>query len=207
MTIIRLIIAAKGLVMSGPGPLVRDGWVRSYLERQSVDRAGNPIPWITYSAIDFLSGRLPKLERVFEYGSGNGTRWWAGRSIQVNAVENDIGWYEKMKKLIPPNVDLFFEQLDNGTSYEERILVDQGEYDVIIIDGRRRNKCMCHSLKKIKPNGVIILDNSDRTEYEEGISHLMANGFRRIDFSGFCPIVNIKSQTAIFYRNQNILGI
>ncbi len=205
MSIIALIKVARSLVMSGP--LVQDGWVRSYLEGQSVDCDGNPIPWITYPAIDFLSTRLPRLETVFEYGSGNGTRWWAARSKQVKAVENDVEWYKKMKKIIPTNVDLYYEDLNKGSNYEEKILIDQCDYDVIIIDGRRRNNCMDQSLKKIKPGGVIILDNSDRPEYEEGIRHLIAGGFRKIDFSGFCPIVNSKSQTAIFYRNQNILEI
>jgi hypothetical protein len=205
VTIIALIRVARSLVTSGP--LLQDGWVRSYLEGQSVDRDGNPIPWITYPAIDFLSERLPRLENVFEYGSGNGTRWWAARSIRVRAIEHDFAWYEKMRRVIPRNVDLYYEDINDGCNYEEKILADQYDYDVIVIDGRRRNNCMAQSLKKIKPSGVIILDNSDRSEYEEGISHLTAGGFRKIDFSGFCPIVNFKSQTAIFYRNQNILGI
>lgn len=44
-------------------------------------------------------------------------------------------------------------------------------------------------------------------EYEEGVCLLNNSGFRCIDFSGFCPIVNFKSQTSIFYKNNNILGI
>jgi hypothetical protein len=66
---------------------------------------------------------------------------------------------------------------------------------------------MIESMKRIKENGIIILDNSDRTDYQQGINLLIDKGFKKIDFSGFCPIVNFKSQTAIFYRNENILGI
>ena len=205
MAIIKLLKAAGSLVRRGP--LVQDGWVRSYIEGQSVDLDGTPIPWLTYPAIDFLTERLPRLECVFEYGSGNGTLWWATKSERVRAVENDPEWYEKMKKVLPRNVELYFEDISSGTGYEEKVLVDEYYYDVIVIDGRRRNNCMAQSVKRIKPNGVIILDNSDRAEYAPGVRQIIDSGFRQIEFSGFCPIVNFKSQTAIFYRSQNILGI
>lgn len=202
---IKLLRAAISLVKKGP--LVQDGWVRSNIESQSVDRDGTPIPWITYPAIDFLSERLPRLENVFEYGSGNGTLWWATTAKRVRAVENDPEWYKKMKKLIPPNVELYLEDTTTGTGYEEKVLVDECRYDVIVVDGRRRNRCMTQSLSRIKLNGVIVLDNSERPEYVKGIKQLTDNGFRKIEFSGFCPIVNFKSQTSIFYRDKNILGI
>jgi hypothetical protein len=205
MTIFKLIKAARSLLISGP--LSQDGWVRSYLEGQSVNLNGNPIPWITYPTIDFLTQRLPRMEDVFEYGSGNGTHWWAQKSDRVRSVEHDTEWYHKMVKSLPENVELYYESLTNGSSYEEKILIDDRYYDAIIVDGRHRNACMVHSIKRIKPNGIIILDNSDRPEYKEGIDHMISNGFRKIEFSGFCPIVNFKSQTVVFYKSHNILGI
>jgi len=203
--IIKTFRVAMSLVRHGP--LVEDGWVKSFLNGQSIDCNSNPIPWLTYPAIDFLSLRLPRLELVFEYGSGNGTLWWATKAERVRAVENDAVWYERMRKIIPMNVDLYLEDLDTQSRYEEKILVQDCQYDVIVIDGRRRNKCMIQSLKRIKPNGVIVLDNSDRLEYMSGINELAVAGFKQIEFSGFCPIVNFKSQTSIFYRDNNILDI
>lgn len=200
-------LAEMALSLVKTGPLVQDGWVESNLKGQSIDRDGKPIPWITYPAFDFLSARLPKIDSVFEYGSGNGTLWWASKCEQVRAVENDSEWYQKMKKTMPHNVELFFAEIATGTSYEDQILIDERSYDVIIIDGRHRNNCMTQALKRIRPHGVIVLDNSDRPEYSQGIKQLTDSGFRKIEFSGFCPIVNFKSQTAIFYKNQNILGI
>lgn len=205
MTILKLIKAAISLLISGP--LKQDGWIRSHIEGQSVNLAGNPIPWITYPAIDFLTERLSGLKDVFEYGSGNGTYWWATRSERVRSIEHDIEWYNKIKNSLPQNVELYYESLNNSSSYEEKILTDERCYDAIIVDGRHRNACMIHSLRRIKPNGIIILDNSDRPAYKEGIEYLLTSGFRKIEFSGFCPIVNFKSQTTIFYRSNNILWI
>ena len=53
-----------------------------------------------------------KIENVFEYGSGNGTIWWASRSEFVRAVEHDASWYKKVLKLLPKNVELFYQELD-----------------------------------------------------------------------------------------------
>jgi hypothetical protein len=61
------------------GPLKDDGWFRSCREQASVDANGNPIPWITYPAIEFLVKRINNQLSVFEYGCGNSTLWWASR--------------------------------------------------------------------------------------------------------------------------------
>ncbi len=45
-------------------------------------------------------------------------------------------------------------------------------FDLIIIDGRARNACMNHALSKVKNNGFILLDNSEREEYVLGANLL-----------------------------------
>jgi hypothetical protein len=125
----------------------------------------------------------------------------------VRAVEHDLNWYEKMSEIVPENVSLSLESIDVGERYEESILDGNCENDVIIIDGRQRNRCMLQAPKRLKKDGVIILDNSDRPKYQEGIDYLFSTGLKKIEFSGFCPIVNFKSQTSIFYGPNNMLGI
>ena len=50
------------------------GWFRSFKFKESIDHNGNPIPWWTYSIIDFLQERLNnKSIRVLEFGCGNST--------------------------------------------------------------------------------------------------------------------------------------
>lgn len=205
MNIVSRVKAAISLVRHGP--LIEDGWLRSNIENQSVDQDGSPIPWITYPALDFIKSRIERLDSVFEYGSGNGTLWWAKKSNFVRSIENDPEWHTSIKKIIPDNVDLHFSTLDHGSDYEDTILIDDRRYDIIVIDGRRRNKCMGKAIHRINSNGIIILDNSDRSEYKYGIKTLLDSGFKKIEFKGFCPIVNFKSETAIFYKSENIFGI
>ena len=61
------------------GYLKNRGWFRSFEEGRMVDEAGKAIPWMNYSVVDFLEERLAPSWRVFEYGSGGSTAWWAAR--------------------------------------------------------------------------------------------------------------------------------
>ncbi len=203
MPILKLMRIGFGLVRGGP--LVQDGWIRSVLEQASVDREGRPIPWITYSALDFLSSHLDRVQNVFEWGCGNGTLWWAEKADLIRAVEHDPVWLDKIRGKAPGNVELIRQDLHDG--YEDALLDGDIDYDVIVIDGRRRLNCMELAPQRLSDRGVIILDNSDREQYQPGIAALRAKGFNQVDFSGFCPIVNFKSQTSIFYRQNNLVGL
>jgi hypothetical protein len=189
------------------GPLKDDGWFRSFREHTSVDANGNPIPWITYPAIEFLGKRINKQMSVFEYGCGNSTLWWAPKVKEVISIEHDEKWYEKTALMVPPNVNLKYIELEYGGAYAKEITAYKNKFDIIVIDGRDRINCAVNSLGSIKNNGVIIWDNSDRSEYEEGIKLLLGNGFRKIEFIGMCPIVNLKSETGLFYKTNNVLNI
>ena len=189
------------------GPLKDDGWFRSFREKESVDAQGNPIPWITYPAIEFLDKRINKQLSVFEYGCGNSTLWWASRVKEVISVEHDKRWYEKFAPIVPRNVTINHVALEYGGAYAKEIAAYKKQFDIIVIDGRDRVNCAISALDSIKSNGVIIFDNSDRREYERGMKLLQHNGFRKIEFIGMCPIVNLKSETIIFYKDNNVLNI
>jgi len=59
-------------------------------------------------------------------------------------------------------------------------------YDMVVIDGMARHLCaiMTVESKRLKDNGVIILDNSDRWMYNPIQQYLHDNGFGRLDFWG-----------------------
>src|ERR1017187_8783871 len=80
------------------GPLLEDGWFRSYREGASVDASGSPLPWMTYPAIEFIRKRVKPDMSVFEYGSGGSTIWWANQVREVISVEHDRAWFEKVAK-------------------------------------------------------------------------------------------------------------
>lgn len=50
------------------------------------------IPWITFSAIDFLKKKLNRRMRVFEYGAGGSSVFFARYAQFVVTVEHDASW-------------------------------------------------------------------------------------------------------------------
>lgn len=189
------------------GPLKEDGWFRSFEEQSSVDADGNPIPWITYPAIEFLSRRVTKGMVVFEYGCGGSTLWWASRVKEVYSVEHDSSWYAKIAPTVPDNVKLSHIELEYGGAYSKKVAEFSDKFDLIVVDGRDRVNCAMNCVAALKSTGVIIWDNCDQIEYADGVRSLLEQGFRKIEFRGLAPIVNWKAETGIFYRDGNCLGI
>jgi hypothetical protein len=182
-----------------------NGWLESARTRRSIDASGKPIPWICYSAIDFLAPRVRPEWRVCEFGSGNSTLWWADRVATVVAVEHDHAWSAIVSPKLPASVKYIVANEHDG-SYE-RSAAGLGPFDVVVNDGTRRNECAEQIVSELAPDGVIVWDNSERAYYAGGYALLAAKGFKRIDFTGFSP-VNIHPQaTTVFYRPTNCLGI
>jgi len=189
------------------GPLKEDGWFRSFHEKSSVDADGNPIPWLTYPAIEFLKRRIHPDMSLFEFGCGASTLWWAKRVKEVVSVEHVETWYNQITKRVPENVKLFHIPLDSNGAYSRKIKEFNNRFDIVVLDGHDRINCARNSLTALKEDGIFIWDNSDRNEYESGYNFLYKHGFRKIEFVGLVPIINFKSETAVFYRPKNCLGI
>lgn len=187
------------------GMLAKNGWFKSFRTGKSIDQKGNPIPWFVYGAIDFLDERLQKDASVFEYGAGSSTLWWADRAAKVDSVEHNMKWKEWVKGDLPGHVRLLHRKLGEG--YESSVLLDGEAYDIIILDGRNRDKCLGHSLQALSDRGVIIFDDSDWKKYQKTIEYLRTLEFRQIPFRGMCPIEFKQRETSIFYRDGNLLGI
>lgn len=187
--------------------LRESGWYRSVREQKPVDSKGNPIPWITYPALEFLEGRVAKDMTVFEYGCGGSTLWWAGKVARVVASEHNLQWFETMRQLVPANVELCHAQLGGEGDYSRQILKYKNAFDIIVIDGRERNACAKNALGALKEGGVILWDNSERERYAEGQEYLLQNGFKRLDFTGLGPLNFYAWGTSLFYRSNNCFGV
>src|SRR3954463_2256551 len=70
------------------------GHVKSARRGKCVDVIGNPIPWYTYPAIEYLKQLDFSTKNVFEFGAGQSTLFWAGRARRVVSVEDDAAWYQ-----------------------------------------------------------------------------------------------------------------
>jgi precorrin-6B methylase 2 len=196
-----------GLVQIMLKSYIKDsGWLNSFHTKRSVDANGNPLPWVTYPFIHFIEERLNTGMALFEYGSGNSSRWYAKNVGTVTAVEHDEEWYKLVKNQIPANASVVYRSLD-GVAYEEEVFSAKKLYDLVIVDGRKRVNCVKCAYKSIAENGVIVLDNSDRPSYQEAHDFMKGKGFKKIDFWGLSPITAHLCCTTVFYRGNNCLGI
>ena len=70
----------------------RTGHFRSSLKMAAVTRHGDPLPWYTYPAIDFLKDRNYAGKTVLEFGGGQSTLWWATHAASVVTFEASAKW-------------------------------------------------------------------------------------------------------------------
>lgn len=189
-------------------PYLREtGWIGSHLSRSSIDAAGHPIPWYRYAATDFLDERIARTHRVFEFGTGNSTLWWASKAKAVTAVEHEPEWAARMREVVPQGVEVIERPLGPDGAYS-RAATDSGtRYEIIVIDGRERLKCASECLPALTDDGVIVWDDSHRRRYRPGLELLRAHGFRRLRFTGLGPIAANDGETSVLYRATNCFKI
>ncbi len=119
-------------------------------------------PWLTSDAISLLERFLNKTMFGFEWGSGRSTIWLAKRAGKLVSVEDNEDWYKRVKhQLYGLNVDYRYVPT-GGTSYAAQIATfPDASFDLILVDGSARDACIAAAVSKVKPNGMIVVDNAD----------------------------------------------
>lgn len=107
---------------------MQNGWYRSFHSERSVDRLGRPVPWYTYPCTSFLETRITRSVRVFEYGAGMSSLWYAERVREVVSVEHDSVWADLVGQEAPANCSVVFASDDDayvhaGTDFEPSNIV------------------------------------------------------------------------------------
>jgi len=76
-------------------------------------------------------------------------------------------------------------------------------FDLVVVDGRVRHSCIAHALKKIKPNGALLLDNADRAYYLKPFPELFeSDKWQLINFVGHFPYgpASVLNTTKLFIK-------
>jgi predicted O-methyltransferase YrrM len=138
-----------------------------------------PVPWLTEEAIVFLEVFLEenKNARILEFGSGASTVWFAKRTNNLVSIEHHPEWYRKISDVIES------EKECNSIIYKLKSrpydhVCDQFEdnyFDLILIDGRERRRCILKAASKVKPGGILMVDNSERRHYHS--AYLLMDGW------------------------------
>jgi hypothetical protein len=170
-----------------------------------LDKDNNPIPLYTYPAIEYLNSLDVANKNIFEFGSGQSTLYWLKNACNVASVENNQIWVDKLKPQLINFNNHQYIFADKKDAYINSILEFPDYYfDLIIIDGVfSRYLCAKNVIKKIKKDGLVILDNSDW--YPNTARFLKDNlDFIQVDFYGFRPAKPEAAVTSMFFsRNFN----
>jgi len=199
--------AFRMLVVHSDSYLHQTGWLKSLEQKAPVDQTGAAVPWMNYPAVKFLQDRLVKDLNLFEFGSGHSTAFYARLVHHVTAVESDEAWLRLVRQSVPENVALIYQAGDLDGKYCRAIHLSGRKYDVVIVDGRDRVNCIRQSLEALSPRGVVVLDDSQREQYAEGIRDAQGRGFYTLFFEGLKPGGSATERTTIFYRRDNCLGL
>lgn len=207
------------------------GWQKSFLEGLSQDEQGSALPWMTYPFIEFITKTLQPNHRIFEFGSGSSTLFFAKKVEKVIALESDKKWHEIMRRKLSEanvkNVELILmEDALENSEYENFVknhtkqktedsiknlseqeasdsfigdLASQ-KFDFIIIDSLKRFACAQNSIAALKPDGAIILDDSERPNYKKIFDFFDNRGFKKQDFFGIAPGQFKLKNTTIFWQ-------
>jgi precorrin-6B methylase 2 len=200
-------IKGNKFLFSSDSYLNKVGFIESIRKEKPCEADGSPLPWMNYGIISLLKNRLSKEQFLFEYGSGSSTLFWAKRVGGVVAVEHDENWYREVEMDLPATVELKYRPMGDIDSYINSIAESDSDFDIVVVDGIERTKCLMAASKKLSPTGVIIFDDSDREEWFDGVNHLQKLGFKQLKISGLKPTGFGVDETSIFYRDNNCLGI
>jgi len=134
------------------------------------------LPWFSYRAIDFLKDFLRPEMRVFEFGSGGSTLFFAQRCRSVESVEEDRGWGELVQERGAAsglnNITLRICPFDfsraGGFDTSDYLAQVRGcTHDVVVVDGSDdlflcRPICFRVAEEQVAPGGIIVVDDSWR---------------------------------------------
>ncbi len=152
-----------------------------YVKNKSKFNPTDPRPHYAIGAIRWLTNVLSagKISTVVEWGSGNSTAWFLRFGCEVWAIEHDKRWYETIKYFAitrnVPNLNVIYA--DRKELYVRPTSVPFARADLIVIDGIYRIDCALFlaALKaegRMKPGCIVLFDDAQRQEYEEGIREL-----------------------------------
>jgi precorrin-6B methylase 2 len=153
-------------------------------------------PWWNDRAIHYLDQNLRPGDRVFEWGSGASTVWLVGRGAKVISVEHDPDWVSKVRERCPEaDVRAFPEKASDYVAAIDEF--EDGSFDVVIVDGTYRAECLHRGASKVKPGGLLVLDDTDMRQLAR-LKKLSLPGWKTVSFTGFKASRDVRETT--FFR-------
>ena len=147
---------------------VKDRLAEMWYQKTNPDK-----PWLTRDANLILDSYLKKSDHGLEFGSGRSSLWLAQRVAKLTSVEHNEAWYQRVKQMIAEhsteNIDYRYlaqaaDEKDAPRSGYVRVADEfaPASLDFVLVDGIYRDHVAESVIDKLRPGGVLIIDNVNR---------------------------------------------
>jgi predicted O-methyltransferase YrrM len=182
------------------------GWLRYPAAWWRARRGSTPErPWIVPAAIGWLGRRLRSDWSVLELGAGRSTPWLARRAGRVVSFEDNEFWAEhargRLRELGLDNAEL--RQLPVEEFAPAVGALPDVSFELVVVDFLEAPKVtridvLKPAMRKVKPGGLLLLDDSDRPGYAPAYELLA--GWKERRFTGIKDGWPEACETTIFRR-------
>jgi predicted O-methyltransferase YrrM len=117
----------------------------------------------------------------------------------VTSVEHDPDWVSKVRvrrpaadvRAVPENARDYAAAIDEFGG---------GSFDVVIVDGRYRAECLHRGSSRVRPGGLLVLDDTDQRQLAR-LKKSSLPGWKTVSFTGFKATRDVR-ETTFFRRPQ-----
>jgi len=163
-------------------------------------------PWLARDAVSFLRTAIRADWDILEIGSGASTTWYARRARRVIAIESDPVWHRHVAGSLAGHPNATVEAVA-ANDFPTRIAREPDEsFDLVVVDGSEdclspdegRVGCVRAAAPKVRPGGILLLDNSDWPRYAPVDAIL--ESWRCVRFRGFTTGPLTPIETTLYWR-------
>jgi predicted O-methyltransferase YrrM len=120
-------------------------------------------PWLTSKSVCLLEELLKPRDVGVEFGSGRSTVWFARRLRHITSIEDSATWFSKVETLLASSnlrEKVHYRLFEDEATYSNQTETFPADsIDFCLVDGKARDKCAVGMLSKLKPGGILVIDN------------------------------------------------
>lgn len=146
-------------------------------------------PWMSFHEINLIESAMlaqdKKHLQVLEWGCGGSTSYFPeflqkhGIDCHWVSIEHNREWYEKVSRELADrkNIEIhWFEAEGERQELSDEMMQDyinfpatlDTRFDIVIVDGRKRQACLKQATKLLSEDGAVFLHDALRPRYHDG---------------------------------------